>query len=125
MIFEAPGVWDSLNHPNQSDRVNRDRLENFREYLTRRPEGSVRQLLASDQQFEDAPLDAYAEAWAFSFYLSETHPRQYAEYLAKTAARPLFAKYSKADRLADFQEVFGDDLRMFEVRYLRWIDELK
>ena len=50
---------------------------------------------------------AYAEAWALSFYLSETQPRLYAAYLAKTAERPLFGDYPAAERVADFQDIFG------------------
>lgn len=123
-MFEAPGVWDSLNHRNDSDRVNREQLRNFREYLPRRREGSLAQLIASDQLFRTAPLDAYAEAWALSFYLCETRPRLYAEYLAKTAARPMFGTYSDQERMTDFQEVFGQDMRMLEKRFLSWIDDL-
>jgi Protein of unknown function (DUF1570) len=67
MMFEARGVWDSLNYPNKSDRVNAERLRDFRDYLKRRPEGSLASLIASDERFRTEPLDAYAESWAFSF----------------------------------------------------------
>jgi hypothetical protein len=36
----------------------------------------------------------------------------------------MFALYPDEERLADFQEVFGQDMRMIEKRFLRWIDEL-
>jgi Protein of unknown function (DUF1570) len=124
-LFEARGVWDSKNHPSRSDRVNRERLRDFRDYLTRRPEGSLVQLIASDQLFDTATLDAYAEAWAFTFYLCETQPRLYAEYLTKTAARPQFIEYTADERLTDFQEVFGQDMRMIERRFLRWMDDVE
>lgn len=31
-MFEAPGVWDSYNHQRQSERINRDRLAQFRQW---------------------------------------------------------------------------------------------
>ena len=125
MMFEARGVWDSLNYHDRSDRVNRERLRDFREYLARRPSESLLQFIATDQPFRSAPLDAYAQAWAFSFYLCETQPRLYAKYLSKTAARPIFTDYAAEERVADFPEVFGTDMRMIEKRFLRWIEELK
>ena len=64
---------------------------------------------------------AYAEAWALSFYLCETQPRLYAQYLQTTAKRTRFASYPPEERVADFQNVFGDDLKMIETRFLRFI----
>jgi Protein of unknown function (DUF1570) len=125
MMFEARGVWDSQTYTQDGDRVNRERLQDFKDYLPRRKEGSLAQLIASDNSFQTDPIDAYAESWAFSFYLCETQPRLYAKYLAKTAARPLFVHYSAEQRLADFQEFFGSDMRLIEAKFLRWMDDLK
>ncbi len=71
------------------------------------------------------PGAAYAEAWALTFYLSETRPRQYNAYLAKTAARPNFEPYTAAQRRADFTAAFSTDPRMLEADYLRFIAGLK
>jgi hypothetical protein len=68
---------------------------------------------------------AYAEAWALSFFLSEKMPRQYCDYLELTASRPVFEKYPSAERLRDFQKVFGRDLKLVESQFLRFMDELK
>jgi hypothetical protein len=68
---------------------------------------------------------AYAEAWALSFYLCETQPRLYAAYLQKTAERPLFAEYTAAERMADFQDIFGSEMKMFDTKFLRFMDEVK
>jgi hypothetical protein len=121
-MFEAPGVWDWRSHPNQKDRINRDRLTQFRQWVKvgRKP-GAFVNLISSDRQFQTNPAAAYAEAWAWVFFLTETHPRKFAEYVARTAARGDFEDYSMARRLSDFTTVFGDDLRLLESHFLRFI----
>jgi uncharacterized protein DUF1570 len=125
-MFEAPGVWSARYDHTQADRIVRGRLEGFRKYATgqRRP-GSLAMLLASDDAFRIDADGAYAEAWALTFYLCETQPRQYAAYLTKTADRPLFSDYPAAERVADFQAVFGSDMKLFEAKFLRYMQEVK
>jgi hypothetical protein len=126
MMFEARGVWNAQYDRTQADRVNRVRLADFRSYVaTRRQPQAVATMLTSDQPFRSDAIGAYAEAWALSFYLSETQPRLYAEYLAKTAERPLFSKYAAAERMADFQDIFGSEMKMFDLKFLRFMEEVK
>ena len=120
-MFEARGVWQSRSHPRLSDRVNRERLENYRRYAARRPKDALAQLISSDRYFSSDPEGAYAEAWALSFYLCEREPRQYMEYLAKTAALPSFGTYKSPQRLQDFTAVFGNDLVMLDARLQRFL----
>ena len=82
-------------------------------------------LVASDRLFRSNPQAAYAEAWALTFYLVETQPRKYTKYLTLTAERPPFTQYTAAQRTADFTAVFGDDWRMLEARFLRFIKGLQ
>jgi hypothetical protein len=125
-MFEARGVWSAQYDHSQADRVNRGRLQEFHEYAaTRRPPGSLGALLTSDDAFRSDPTGAYCEAWALSFYLSETQPRAYAAYLEKTADRPLFSEYPPAERVADFREIFGADLKMVEAKFLRYMQDVK
>ncbi len=125
-MFEAPGVWNAQYDKTQSDRINRGRLKSFQEYASnRRRPGALAELVAGDQRFRSDVDGAYAEAWAFSFYLSETQPRLYATYLAKTAERPLFGDYPASERMADFQQVFGSDMKMMETKFLRFMAEVK
>jgi len=60
-----------------------------------------------------------------TFYLVETQPRKYFQYLAKTSSRPELKSYSAKDRLKDFTDVFGADLTMLEARFLRFIESQK
>lgn len=124
--FEAPGVYDSHSYTSQADRVNRDRLTAFRKDVAphHRPE-MISSMVASDDAFRTNPETAYAEAWALTFYLIETEPRKYAQYLKRTASRPIFQKYTPAQRTADFVAVFGGDWRMIEARFLRFMASVK
>lgn len=142
-MFEAPGVYNSRTYMRQADRINAGWLQQFRQAAAagpqRAPSGtaaqpwsawSVRQpelledLIASDRMFQVRPREAYAEAWALTFYLVETQREKYAEYLARTANRPAFAPYTPAERTADFTAVFGGDWQMLEARLLRFVDGL-
>jgi hypothetical protein len=125
-MFEPRGVWDSRKYPRLEDRINRERLDYFRQYLkSGRPAQGFLLLVADDELFGTNPLAAYAEAWAFTFYLMENLPKQYGQYLAKTAELEPFAPYGPAARLADFRSVFGTNLRMLEANYLRFIESLR
>jgi hypothetical protein len=121
-MFEARGVWDSTHYTTRPDRLNRGRLARFKNYVARRPDGSLAEFVSSDRIFERDVDAAYAEAWALSFFLVETQPQKYSQYLARTAQRPVFRAYSAAERLADFTAVFGKDLRLLEAHYLRFME---
>ena len=121
-LFEAPGVHDSHNYTGLSDRVNRSRLRVFRQILaTRHRPEMLASIVACDELFHVNPSAAYAEAWALSFFLIETQPRQYVQYLKRTASLPPFQEYSPARRTADFTALFGGDWRMLEAHFLRFM----
>lgn len=124
-MFEAPGVYDSQNHPGVADRVNRSRLHDFKRSVERRHTPKViSSIIATDELFRLNPAAAYAEAWALTYYLVETQPRQYAEYLKRTASHPLFHRSTAAERTADFTAVFGSDWPMIEARFRHFMAEL-
>jgi hypothetical protein len=125
-MFEARGVWDPQTYPAERDRINRGRLADFKANATaRHTAGTLQELIASDRPFERDVIAAYAESWALTFYLAERQPREYAEYLRKTAARPNFVAYTAPQRIADFTSIFGDDWRMLDARVARFIGELR
>lgn len=125
-MFEAPGVYDSRNHTQPADRVNRGRLHAFRKTVvpSHRPK-TISSIIASDDLFRSNPVAAYAEAWALTFYLVETQPRKYAEYLKRTASHPTFHRCTEAERLADFTAVFGANWQMIEAQFLRFMADVK
>lgn len=120
-MFEAEGIWDSLHHSSRRAKFNLVRLAQFQRLLPSRPASLLEDLLADDRLFDTNVDRAYAEAWAFSFFLSETRPKKYGELLARTAARPAFAGYSARERMADFTAILGTDLRRLERDYLAFM----
>lgn len=125
-MFEARGVGQSRTYPNQPDRINRDRCQAWLKYAqSRRSRDAIAQLVSSDRMFAADTDGAYAEAWALSFFLMETTPKKYIEYLGKTASRPVFVEYSSPKRLQDFTDVFGSDFAMLNARMQRFMAGLK
>lgn len=125
-MFEAPGVWDAAKHPQLRDRLNLSRLRDFQQYSAkRRRKGSLAEFVSSDRAFDISPSDAYAEAWALSFYLCETQPRKYSAYMKKMAALEPFRRYEGPQRLQDFLEAFGPNLGLLESQYVKYVCDLK
>ncbi|QDU91251.1 hypothetical protein Pla175_46710 [Pirellulimonas nuda] len=125
-LFEARGVWAPRTGDRPKDRYNRGRLADYRRYAKEDgPPMPIGALVASDDAFKSQPLAAYAQAWALTFYLSETRPRQYAQYLQTTANRPNFASYDPRSRLNDFKAAFGDDLRLLDANFASWMKSLE
>lgn len=125
-LFEAPGVYNARYHTDQADRINHERLADFRRLaLPRQKTDWIATLVASDARFRGETLAAYAQAWALTFYLVETQPRQYAEYLRRTADRPMFVAYTAEERTADFVAVFGDNWRQLDAAFQRFMERVK
>ena len=106
--------------------MNRDRFSKFQSLVAAgyKP-GSVHDLVASDRLFDQSPLEAYAHAWALSFYLVETQPRRYSRYLTLVAKRPAFESYHSTDRLKDFTSIFGGNFRLIEAKFLRFMKTVR
>lgn len=122
-MFEASGVWNSRAHTRAGDRVNKGQLAQFRKFESSRPAGALASMLASDRGFEANPLAAYSEGWAWSYFLMEKEPRNYAKYLQRLMQIPDFTERTSAQRQADFTAVFGTYLRMLEARFARFMQE--
>lgn len=122
-MFEAQGVWDSTHHSTREARYNLGRLAEFRRLLSQRPENSLAEFISGDELFQTHVDRAYAEAWALSFFLVETRPKKYAELLSRTAGRAAFQTYEPRQRVADFTAIFGNDLRLLDAQFLRFMAE--
>ncbi|QDV52934.1 DUF1570 domain-containing protein [Gimesia fumaroli] len=106
-------------------RINRTRLLWFHHYAQkRRGKESLQAFIRDDRQFHSATLDAYAEAWALTFFLVETQPARYARYLKKISARDPLKEYSADAREQDFKDAFKTNIRTMEVDYLHFMNQL-
>jgi hypothetical protein len=105
--------------------VNRGQLESFRRYLPRRKSAAIPELVSSDRAFNSDVQGAYAEAWALTFFLSETEPKKYFQYLQKTAATKAFEAYPSPQRVSDFTSIFGSNWELLNARLLRHMAAIK
>ncbi len=124
--FETPGMRSSTLANTPGAKLNQMRLTGFREFVKqRRQPKSLAKFVQSDVVFGENLLDGYAQAWALSFFLIETRPREYGRYLKSIAARPPLEPYDEEQRLADFKSAFGGDLTLLDSHFLRYIAEAK
>ena len=124
-LFEADGIRVRKVAADVSDRINPERFEWFHKYRRqRRPTGSLEEFIRDDTLFKRAPLDAYSQAWALTFYLVETRPTEFARYLKTIAVRDPLTRYDADTKLKDFRDTFGKDLEFLETGMLRFHDRL-
>ncbi|NOX55386.1 MAG: DUF1570 domain-containing protein [Planctomycetes bacterium] len=124
-VLEVAGPARTKLSRSVRGRINRERFLWFRNYArTRRPDRSLAQFLRNDRMFDTAVLDAYSQAWALSFYLMETRPRRYMDYLKAVARRNPLRSYTPEERVRDFQKAFGENLDRLEADFLRFVDRL-
>ena len=125
MYFETPDLrsakgWSGIGA------VNSPRLERFLEYLERRPANSLETLLRDDTRFRDPKqaLDAYAEAWALTYFLMYQHPKEYIAYLAMLSKKKPLLEDGPEKRLDEFRRVFGE-LKPLDVEFLVYMSRLR
>jgi hypothetical protein len=123
-MFEARGVWSSASHSKQKERLNQGRLDDMRHFSGQHSLKTLTAMLADDKMFQSKPELAYAQAWALSFFLCETRPHDYCRYLATTAAREDFSDYSAEERVQDFTKHFGENMKMLDAQFIRYIERL-
>lgn len=122
MFFETPDL-KSRNGWRTVGALNTSRLRDYKEYLRlRHKPGSLRDMIASDEKFHDAEtaLDAYSEAWALTYYLIWTQRDDYARYLHAISQKEMLSEQSAEERVAEFEEHFGEiaEVERSMVRYL-------
>lgn len=128
MYFETPDL-SSKTGWKTAGAVNDERLAQFRDFVGkgRRKADSLATLLASDARFNDAEqaADAYAEAWALSFYLIRSKKEAYVKYLNALAAKPRLVFDTPDERLSEFRDCFGDDLKQIDAELMKAMRRLK
>ena len=126
MTFESKGNRANYRGGKPISRVNLNRYIAFKNYVSSsRPKFHLEKFLVEETLFETSTLDAYAESWALTFYLIETRPADYARYLRAMTERSEFTLYPGKKRLADFKAAFGNNTRLLEAQYLRFIERLE
>jgi hypothetical protein len=126
MYFETPDLstdkgWKTVGA------INDLRLAQFRAGLARRPGDSLATLVADDARFTDPERmgAAYAEAWLLTHYLVKTRPAEYAKYVRAVGRKPRLVFNTREERLAEFQDAFGDPSGKLDKELLKYASRLK
>jgi len=121
--FETPDLssqrgWKGIGS------VNGPRLERF---LSRQEPGFLERMVVDDQVFREAEgaVDAYARAWAVTFFLMQTRREAFVDYLRTIARKEPLADDSPEERLRDFTEAFGAAPGALEEPLLRFLSRLR
>ncbi len=122
MYFETPDLsssrgWQSIGQ------VNKLRLSQFRKYQSRRPPDSLQKLVTDDgwRRSADTAIDAYAEAWALTYFLLQKKSGPYVEYLRTLSQKAPQNWDTPETRWADFRHAFGPDLDRLEEEFQRYM----
>jgi hypothetical protein len=126
MYFEAPGL-DGTYDWKTVGQINRPRYDRFLAFARRRRNrNSLVSLLSQTDRFTDShkAADAYAEAWALTYFLNEKHPEEYVAYLKRLAKKPPLIWDEPAARLSDFKSAFGEKLPALDAEFVRYMKSL-
>ncbi len=107
-------------------KVNTPRLARFISYTRRRPPDSLATLLTADDRFRDTSenLDAYAEAWALTYFLIKQRRKEYIKYLRLLSEKKPLMWDAPQTRRRDFERIFGD-LDELNVEFLRYMGRVR
>ncbi len=126
MYFETPDLnssrgWQSIGA------VNKLRLSQFRQYLGRRPADSLQKLVTDDSRLRnsDTVIDAYAEAWALTYFLLQQKSTDYVEYLRTLSQKAPQFWDTPETRWSDFRNAFGPDLGRLEEDFQRYLSNVR
>ncbi len=127
MYFETPDLrsdkgWRGIGNVN----VNRPRLEHFQQQSRERGTKWLESLIRNDKRFVDPKkaLDAYAEAWALTYFLIRQHPKEYVSYLRILSEKKPMLQDGPEQRLDDFRNSFGD-LSKINAELMRYMSRAK
>ena len=82
--------------------------------------------MVNDHRFRDPrqAIDAYAEAWALTYFLIRQKPKAYTEFIEAMAAKKALFTVTPEQRLAEFKLAFGDDLTKLDAEFLKYMQKV-
>ena len=123
VFFESPDLnsrrgdgWRRIGRINE---VNRMR---FAQYFSSRPTDSLLSLIRDDDRFKNSATatTAYSEAWALTYFLIKTKPKEYVAYLKRISEGDYLTTLTPRDRVDMFREFFGDDLVRLDRQFIEY-----
>jgi len=119
--FEASDA-DSAEGWSRAGELNPGRLAQFQSIMEKLPKGFLDTLVTRDQLFHDPSTNgnAYAEAWALTYFLMRTKQTGYVRYVRANQAHGLMP-FGAKERLEDFKKAFGTTPSGMEVEFRRYM----
>jgi len=125
-VFETPGMEKYAMDRDVKKRMNPGWHYGFKKFIKEgRPEGFLERFIRDDKPFSTQMGNAYAQAWALSFWLIETRPREYAKFLQKMASPEVTRQLTPESRVKLFAESFGDNLILLDAEMLRYYARIR
>lgn len=126
MYCETPDLFSNRSWSGIG-RVNYDRWDLYRENANNDKVLPLESLIVDDTRFRNSrtAVDAYAEAWAWTYFLATWHTDEFVAYMKDLAAKPLLTSDDKKGRLADFKRHFGSDLTALEDEFYRRMSRIE
>lgn len=126
VYFETPDLGSSRGWRSIGT-VNTTRLAQFRQSLRSRPSDSLVTLIRDDERLRKSgeTLDAYAEAWALTYFLIRQYPRQYLAYLKTLSEKTPLIWDEPETRIREFKAAFGEDLHALDAEFLRYMGKVR
>lgn len=125
-VFETPGMEKYAMDRDVKKRVNPGWHFGFTRFVKGgRPKAFLEAFIRDDRFFETQMGDAYSQAWALSFWLIETRPRKYAEFLQRMASAEVTRQLTPEMRVKLFKDSFGENLLMLDAEMLRFYSRIK
>jgi len=115
--FANPSGWKGVG------RVNTVNLARFRKYQQSRPQDSLITLLSDDSRFRNGATaeDAYAEAWAMTYFLIRTKRKEYFQYMKELGDSKPLVQLDRRERIEMFQRIFDTDLPTLDRQFLLYM----
>jgi hypothetical protein len=126
MFCETPDLFSNRSWSGIG-KVNYERWDRYRENANADRAAPLRALIADDNRIRNprTAVDAYAEAWAWSYFLITWHTNSYVAYLKMLEEKPLMVVDDKQTRLADFAKHFGSDFQKLEEEFYRRMSRIE
>lgn len=125
MYFEAPDIrsdkgWRAIG------KINPLRYATAMDSLSRYSPGFLREMLTDDSIFRrsDSAGDAYAQAWALTWFLLKTRQKDYIAYAKQFAEKKKLVWDSPEKRLMDVERFFGS-VEKLELDFVRYIQKMR
>lgn len=126
IFFEVPDLrsktgWATMGQPN------RTRYNQFRRYRRKRKDDALKTLVRDDARFTspETATDAYAEAWALTYYLIKERREDYTAYLKHLSKKKMLVFLPPEQRLAEFEQFFGADWNTLDRDFLAYLRRVR